>query len=173
MLNVSGLCASYGAIRAVTDLSFEVGAGTMVALLGANGAGKSTTLRSIAGLHRPVITAKRVKGPIVATSSFNDRAVRLAYPVASKLGRHLGEHKVLEEDLGGAQAPDYHGIGDKGFVGIACERKQSMEPGTAYGFEPGKVYTVDATKHVPEHSDVRSEPVAWLIWNAVLRSKPD
>ncbi|MEP7280660.1 MAG: ABC transporter ATP-binding protein [Rubrivivax sp.] len=54
MLTVSGLGADYGAIRAVTDLSFEVGAGRMVAILGANGAGKSTTLRSIAGLHRPV-----------------------------------------------------------------------------------------------------------------------
>jgi branched-chain amino acid transport system ATP-binding protein len=38
-----GLCASYGAIRAVTDLGFEVGANGMVAILGANGAGKSTT----------------------------------------------------------------------------------------------------------------------------------
>jgi branched-chain amino acid transport system ATP-binding protein len=54
MLSVSGLCASYGAIHAVRDLTFEVGKGRMVAILGANGAGKSTTLRSIAGLHRPV-----------------------------------------------------------------------------------------------------------------------
>ena len=54
MLNVSGLCASYGAIRAVEDVSIDVDAGRLITLLGANGAGKSTTLRSIAGLHRPV-----------------------------------------------------------------------------------------------------------------------
>jgi branched-chain amino acid transport system ATP-binding protein len=54
MLSVSGLSASYGAIRAVEEISIEVGAGRLVAILGANGAGKSTTLRSVAGLHRPV-----------------------------------------------------------------------------------------------------------------------
>ncbi len=54
MLSVRGLSASYGAIRAVHDVTVEVGARQFVAILGANGAGKSTTLRSIAGLHRPV-----------------------------------------------------------------------------------------------------------------------
>lgn len=52
MLNVSMLSASYGAILAVNDVSLEIPAGKMVALLGSNGAGKSTTLRTIAGLHR-------------------------------------------------------------------------------------------------------------------------
>ena len=54
MLSVRALSASYGAICAVHDVSIEVGARQFVAILGANGAGKSTTLRSIAGLHRPV-----------------------------------------------------------------------------------------------------------------------
>jgi len=54
MLSVRGLSASYGAIRAVHGVDVEVGARQFVAILGANGAGKSTTLRSIAGLHRPV-----------------------------------------------------------------------------------------------------------------------
>jgi branched-chain amino acid transport system ATP-binding protein len=54
MLNVSNLSASYGAIQAVRSIDLEVKAGSLSVLLGANGAGKSTTLRSIAGLHRPV-----------------------------------------------------------------------------------------------------------------------
>ena len=62
MLSVSGLSASYGAIRAVEGISIEVGAASLVAILGANGAGKSTTLRSIAGLHRPVLGAIRLDG---------------------------------------------------------------------------------------------------------------
>lgn len=53
MLSVSGLSASYGSIRAVEKVDIEVPDGSLVALLGANGAGKSTTLRSIAGLHKP------------------------------------------------------------------------------------------------------------------------
>ena len=54
MLNVSRLSADYGAIRAVRGVDLKVEAGSLSVLLGANGAGKSTTLRSIAGLHRPV-----------------------------------------------------------------------------------------------------------------------
>ncbi len=54
MLNVSRLSASYGAIRAVRGIDLKVEAGSLSVLLGANGAGKSTTLRSIAGLHRPI-----------------------------------------------------------------------------------------------------------------------
>jgi branched-chain amino acid transport system ATP-binding protein len=67
MLTVSDLGADYGAIRAVTDLSIAVGAGKMVAILGANGAGKSTTLRSIAGLHRPVRGSIKLDGEEIST----------------------------------------------------------------------------------------------------------
>lgn len=51
MLNVSNLCSGYGAITALTDLSLVVPARGFVALIGSNGAGKSTALNSIAGLH--------------------------------------------------------------------------------------------------------------------------
>lgn len=53
-LSVSGLEARYGRARILFDVALEVGAGEAVALLGRNGAGKSTTLRSILGLvpHR-------------------------------------------------------------------------------------------------------------------------
>ena len=53
-LEVSGLEARYGRARILFDLALDVGAGEVVALLGRNGAGKSTTLRSILGLvpHR-------------------------------------------------------------------------------------------------------------------------
>jgi branched-chain amino acid transport system ATP-binding protein len=44
--------ASYGSVPAVADVSIEVGEGEAVGLLGANGAGKSTTLRAISGLVR-------------------------------------------------------------------------------------------------------------------------
>lgn len=53
MLTVQNLSVRYGGIRALKDVSFEVNQGEIVTLIGANGAGKSTTLRSIAGLVRP------------------------------------------------------------------------------------------------------------------------
>ena len=52
MLELSGVSASYGSVMAVTDISITVGEGEAVGLLGANGAGKSTTLRAISGLMR-------------------------------------------------------------------------------------------------------------------------
>src|SRR5947208_1235522 len=50
MLSVQKLCASYGAARILFDLSLEVGRGEVVALMGRNGAGKSTTMKAIMGL---------------------------------------------------------------------------------------------------------------------------
>jgi branched-chain amino acid transport system ATP-binding protein len=52
MLELSGVSASYGSVPAVSGVSIKVGAGEAVGLLGANGAGKSTTLRAISGLVR-------------------------------------------------------------------------------------------------------------------------
>ena len=52
LLEVRDLCVSYGGIRAVKGISFNVPEGEVVTLIGANGAGKSSTLRSIAGLEK-------------------------------------------------------------------------------------------------------------------------
>ena len=65
MLAVESLSVWYGAARILYDLSFEVGRGEIVALMGRNGAGKSTTLKSIMGL-----TAKRQ-----GTVRFEDRDI--------------------------------------------------------------------------------------------------
>ncbi|AEF94170.1 Fe(3+)-transporting ATPase [Desulfotomaculum nigrificans CO-1-SRB] len=53
LLDVKDLHVSYGAIRALRGISCQIREGEIVALIGANGAGKSTTLRTISGLIRP------------------------------------------------------------------------------------------------------------------------
>jgi branched-chain amino acid transport system ATP-binding protein len=53
VLVLSQVSAGYGAVPAISDVSITVGEGEAVGLLGANGAGKSTTLRAISGLVRP------------------------------------------------------------------------------------------------------------------------
>lgn len=53
MLTVENLHVYYGGIHALRGISFEVSEGKIVSILGANGAGKSTTLRSISGLVKP------------------------------------------------------------------------------------------------------------------------
>jgi branched-chain amino acid transport system ATP-binding protein len=52
-LSVDGLVAGYGAVRVLEDVSLSVGAGETVALLGTNGNGKSTLMKSIMGMVRP------------------------------------------------------------------------------------------------------------------------
>lgn len=53
MLEVVNLEVNYGAIKALKNISFKVKSGQIVTLIGANGAGKSTTLRIISGLIKP------------------------------------------------------------------------------------------------------------------------
>ena len=53
LLEVEKLTVSYGAVQAVKDVSLRVDQGEMVALLGSNGAGKTSTLLAIAGIVRP------------------------------------------------------------------------------------------------------------------------
>jgi ABC-type multidrug transport system ATPase subunit len=62
-VDVRGLTKSFGAVRAVSDLSFTVEPGSITGFLGPNGAGKTTTLRMLLGLERPD----------AGTATFDDR----------------------------------------------------------------------------------------------------
>src|SRR3954466_6092137 len=53
VLAVRGLCKTFGALRAVDDVSFEVRPGEIVGLVGPNGAGKTTTISMILGVLHP------------------------------------------------------------------------------------------------------------------------
>ncbi|MDR1825050.1 MAG: ABC transporter ATP-binding protein [Bifidobacteriaceae bacterium] len=62
VLSVKDLSVSYGAVAALQDLSLEVAQGELVSLLGVNGAGKSTTLKAIAGVLKPTHGAITFQG---------------------------------------------------------------------------------------------------------------
>jgi len=61
------MSAGYGSVRAVSNVSITVGEGEAVGLLGANGAGKSTTLRAISGLVRPTSGTITFRGKNIAS----------------------------------------------------------------------------------------------------------
>ena len=69
ILEVKDLCVSYGGIQAVKNISFEVEEGQIVTLIGANGAGKSSTLRSIVGLVKPSSGSVLLAGDEIAQKS--------------------------------------------------------------------------------------------------------
>jgi branched-chain amino acid transport system ATP-binding protein len=95
MLSVQQLSAWYGAARILYDLSIEVGRGEVVALMGRNGAGKSTTLRAIMGL-----IAER-KGVV----RFNGEIARRGLGYAPEDRRIFSDLTVMENLDIGRQPP--------------------------------------------------------------------
>lgn len=72
MLKVKDLKVNYGGIEAVKGISFEVPKGSIVTLIGANGAGKSTTLRSIVSLVKPASGNIEFMGEDITGKDTND-----------------------------------------------------------------------------------------------------
>jgi ABC-2 type transport system ATP-binding protein len=73
MIEVERLTKDYGAVVAVSDVSFGVGQGEIVGFLGPNGAGKSTTLRILAGFIGATSGSVRVAGFDIRTESLRAR----------------------------------------------------------------------------------------------------
>jgi len=96
MLEVRDLNVHYGGIRALNDVSLEVRTGEIVALLGSNGAGKSTTLRAISGLV-PYSGAILFEGEDLRKVS-PDRIVRLGIGHAPE-GRRVFSRMTVRENL--------------------------------------------------------------------------
>jgi branched-chain amino acid transport system ATP-binding protein len=97
LLEINNLDAHYGAIQALHGISLHVDQGQIVALLGANGAGKSTTLRTISGLLRPTAGAILFDGkPISALAPH--RIVRLGISQVPE-GRGIFAELTVEDNL--------------------------------------------------------------------------
>jgi branched-chain amino acid transport system ATP-binding protein len=87
MLELTDVHVRYGNIRALQGVSFRVEQGELVALIGSNGAGKSTTLRTISGLLRPTDGRIAFEGADI-TSAPTDRIVSLGISHCPE-GRHI------------------------------------------------------------------------------------
>jgi branched-chain amino acid transport system ATP-binding protein len=97
VLKVKNLSVHYGMIQAIKDISFEVNEGEIVTLIGANGAGKSTILRTISGLVKPSSGEIEYLGkPIhnVATRKIVEQGIAQVPE-----GRHVFKGLTVQENL--------------------------------------------------------------------------
>lgn len=97
MLSIQGLDVSYGPVRAVKSLSLQVDRGEIVSLIGANGAGKSTVLRSICGLT-PVSGGKIYLNQQNITGMATERITKLGLAMVPE-GRRIFQQMTVEENL--------------------------------------------------------------------------
>ncbi len=122
-LSIAHLTVDYGERRAVTDLSLEVRAGEIYGLLGSNGAGKSSTIKSVVGLVQPSAGSIHVFGADAIGDGLTAKA-RLGYvPETALLYEALTPREFLEFVAGVRRLPP----------AVATERLRTYA--TAFGLE--------------------------------------
>ena len=97
MLKVTDLKVNYGGIEALKGISFDVLQGQIVTLIGANGAGKSTTLRAISGLVRPSSGTINYMGRDI--TSFNSQKIVAEGIALVPEGRRVFANLTVNENL--------------------------------------------------------------------------
>jgi sodium transport system ATP-binding protein len=151
MVEVSDLHMHFGAIRALTGVSFVAGDGAITGLLGENGAGKTTTLNIVSGLHQPM------RGSVVLDDGAAD-------PIARR--RHVGvllDQKGLYPRLTARENVAYFAA-LRGFSGVELTRRvnrtlaavgiESLADRPTHGFSQGermKVALARAIVHEPKN----------------------
>ncbi|WP_375677753.1 ABC transporter ATP-binding protein [Bartonella sp. AP72JLCBS] len=97
ILKIKNLYVHYGAIKAVQNLSMSIKRGSIVTLIGANGAGKSSIVRSITGLNRSVYGEITYNGKSIIKKS-PEEILRLGIALSPE-GRRIMPHLTVLENL--------------------------------------------------------------------------
>ncbi len=118
MLKIKDLKVRYGGIEAVQGIDLHIPRGSIVTLIGANGAGKSSTIRSIAGLNKQVqgeivYTRHEESSPLPLLGLLPEDMVRHGISLSPE-GRRILPHLTVEENLqlGAYSRNDKEGIAD-------------------------------------------------------------
>ncbi len=139
MLKINDINVYYGAIHAIKGISLEVNEGEIVTLIGANGAGKSTTLRTISGLLKPKTGSIEFEGKNIAGMAAQN-VVKAGISQVPEGRRVFANMTVMENlDLGAFIRKDKDGIAKD--LKMVFERfprleeRKNQEAGTLSGGE--------------------------------------
>jgi len=119
--------------------------------------------RSMGGFFRSVVDSNRVDGPILVTHTKNDKAVGIAYPLASKISGDATAGFGDENDKFG-------GLGRNGAQEMEQNEvvKGSLQPENGnYSFQPGQFFNLEASALISGHGDVTGKQVAHAVRRAV------
>ncbi len=122
MLEVSDLNVRYGAIEALRGVSLRVREGELVALIGSNGAGKSTCLKALAGILRPVQGSIRLDGEELAAEPAH-RIVARGMVLVPEGRRLFADQTVMDNLLLGG----YRRSGAGGEKGLRAQAEQYLQ----------------------------------------------
>jgi hypothetical protein len=115
------------------------------------------------GFFRSVVDSKRVHGPILVTHTKNDKAVGIAYPLASRIS---GDKTAAFGD----ENDKFGGLGRNGAQKMQYGETVAgtlLAAGSAYTFAPGKFFNLEASAFIKGHSDICGKEVAYAIRTAI------
>ena len=115
------------------------------------------------GAFRAVVDKQRVNGPIIVTHSVNDKAVGVAYPMASRIS---GDTTAAFGD----KNDKFGGLGRNGAQHLAATEVSEgklLATGAAYQFAPGKFFNLESAEFIKGHSDITGKEVAHAIRSAM------
>jgi hypothetical protein len=116
------------------------------------------------GFFRPIFVKKMISGPLLVTHSVNDKAVGIAYPLASRIARQAASGLGDKNDL-------YGGIGRNGAQRTPeATAGDLLAAGQSYTLEGGNVYNLKADSFISDHSDVTGSEVAHALLSAIASS---
>lgn len=131
VLSVERLSVRYGSIAAVEDVTFEVGPGEVVAMVGANGAGKTSTVGALVGVIQSAAGRVRVFGadPWIDRAALSRRWGVMPQTGGLPMGLTVGECARVFADLYGHRSAVAGVLDDCGLAGLTGRRWRSLSGG--------------------------------------------
>ena len=166
-ITLDGLAKTFGAFRAVDDLSLTIANGELIALLGPSGCGKTTTMNCIAGLEMPTSGRILFDGADVTAMPPHQRNIAMVFQ-ASTLYPHLTARENIAMSLRNSSVPRAEVAGRVAEAAATVDVTRLLEkyPGQLSGGERQRVATAKAiVRHAPVF--LLDEPLAAL--DAALR----